>query len=352
MARMRSDPAIPALVEAAAAWCDPDHPRRVEAEERTLAEDNRFTEEALAFALNQAFSELSLQALETWLDGRASRRSVRVGVLEAGNVPLAGLQDYLAVLLTGHEFVGTVSSRSPHLLPAFATEVSLCGGPSAEFVSRKAFFDRVEAVIASGTDDTGAVIAGRCDRSGIPVGRRLIRGNRFGVAVLDGRESDEERLGLAEDALLHEGQGCRNVAVVWAPEALAPDPVLEAFAVFRGTFPAHPATTGSLTMQQAFLKAVGAPHAHAEGMAFLVSRGAPEVQAPGHVRWVAHDDVEEAATWIREEAGRIQVVAARADVLSRLPESWAHCELGNAQRPRLNWTPDGIDTVGFLTGLA
>jgi hypothetical protein len=348
---MTSDATIAALADAALAWGDPDHPRRARAVRRTLGEGNRFTDEALAFALNQAMAEIDRASLERWLGGRTARRLLRVGVLEAGNVPLAGLQDYLAVQVVGHAFVGTTSSRSPHLLPAFAAEVVERGGPAAEFVPRDALFARAEAIVASGSDQTREAVAALCDEAGIPTHRRLLRGMRFGVAVLDGRESEDDHLALAEDALLHEGQGCRNVAIVWAPEDLAPDDVLEAFAVFRGTFPVHPSTAGSLRMQQAFLKAVDAPHAHADGMAFLVSRGAPEAQPPGHVRWVPYADIGQVAVWIREEAARIQVVAARPEVLAGLPEPWAHCELGSAQRPPLDWRPDGVDTIGFLAGL-
>lgn len=348
---MTSETVIRALAESAMAWRSPEHTTRVRAEERTLAEDNRFTGEAMVFAVNQAMSEIDVGSLEKWLGGRQPPQRFRVGVLEAGNVPFAGLQDYLAVILTGHSFVASVSSRSPYLLPAFAAEVSSRGGPDAVFVPQVELFNGVDVVVASGTDETREEVADRCERVGIPANRRLLRGHRFGVAVLDGRESEDERLALAEDALLHDGYGCRNVAVIWAPEDLQPDDVLEAFAVFRGTFPAHPGTSGSLRMQQAFLKAVDAPHAHTEDMAFLVSRGEPDVQPPGHLRWVSYGGVEDAVAWIQREADRIQTVVARRDVLSVLPDTWARCELGTAQRPPLDWHPDGVDTIEFLATL-
>ena len=348
---MRADGTIAALARAAEAWRDPGHPSRVRASDLTLNEDNRFTEEGLIFAVNQVMGQITKGSLRAWLGDRAPGHPMTVGVMEAGNVPLAALQDYLAVLIAGHSFVGTVSSRSPHLLPAFAREVAGLGGPEARFVGREALFAGVEAIIASGTDETREAVAVLCDGAAIPPARRLLRGNRFGVAVLDGRESEDELIGLAEDALLHDGHGCRNVAIIWAPEDLSPDAVLDAFAVFRGTVPVHPATAGSLKMQQAFLKAVDAPHAHADGMAFLVSRGDPEVQPPGHVRWVPCADIAQASAWITAERDRIQVVVARPSVLERLPEGWAHTVPGTAQRPPVDWSPDGIDTIGWLNGL-
>ena len=104
---MTADRVIGAVAEAAAAWTDPDHPERDRAVERTLGEHNRFTEEAVAFAVNQGMAQVTQSSLERWLDGRRAASPLTVGVLEPGNVPLAGLQDYLAVLLAGaHSYLG------------------------------------------------------------------------------------------------------------------------------------------------------------------------------------------------------------------------------------------------------
>lgn len=334
-----------ALVEAARRWRDDAHPARVEACARTLAEGNRFTAEALAFAVNQQMALIEASSLDHWL-GDSVREPVEVGVIEAGNVPLAGLQDYLAVVGLGHRFLGAVSSRSPWLLPAFAEEVEEVGGPDARFVDHEDLPELADALIASGTDETISHLSSVCDDLGIPA---LLRGNRFAVAVIDGRETEDERVGLAEDILLHEGLGCRNVALVFAPEGLDADPYFEALSVFRGTFPAHPRTSGSLKMQQAFLDAVGAPHAYGDGLVYLVSRGDAEVQAPGHLRWVPVANVSETEAWIDANAGRIQLVSARDGL--RLSAEVPRVTPGEAQRPTLDWQPDQRSTVDWLRGL-
>jgi hypothetical protein len=341
---------IRAIAETARRWSDPEHPPRVEAVERTLAGPGRFTEEAVAFAVNQQMHELTAPALGAWIRGRRSRRPLRVGVLGAGNVPLADLQDFLAVVLTGHEFVGSVSSRSPALLPAFVDELeTLQADLGARFVPAAELVASVDALIASGSDETIERVREACERRGIGEGRRLLRGHRFGVAVIDGKETEPEREGLAEDVLLHEGYGCRNVALVWAPRNLEPDPYLHALAAFRAVFPVHPEMPGALAMQRAYLRAIDQPHAFGEGNEFLLSRGEPEVQRPGHVRWTEYDELSDAVTWIQSHADRIQVVAARSELQPALPQSLPLTEPGTAQRPPLDWRPDGIDTVDFLT---
>lgn len=343
-----SESTFRALAGAAFAWRDPDHPARREAVRVTLSAGNRFTEPALAYAINQQMHQVTVAALARWKGGREVSNARVVGVLGAGNVPLASFQDYVAVLVMGHSAVLSESSRSPAIMPAFAAEVTDRGGPPARFVDHERFFSSVEAVIASGSSDTIQTIGERCETQGIPASRRLLRGTRYGMAVLDGRETPDQRIRWAEDVLLHEGLGCRNVAITFAPRGLDVDPYLETLAVFRGTFPAHPGTSAGLKMQQAFLKAIGASFAQGEGLEFLVSRGAAEPQPPGHLRWVEYDVESEVTGWLEQHADEIQVVATRPALERMVPRRVERCNLGETQRPPLDWRPDGIDTMDFL----
>ncbi|MDX1545486.1 MAG: acyl-CoA reductase [Rhodothermales bacterium] len=341
-----------AVVRAARAWRDPAYPPRAEAVARTLEAPNRFTEEALAFAINQQMNLLRPRALQAWVDGRQASAPCTVGVLNAGNLPLVGLQDLLAVLLTGHRYYGAVSSKSPFLLPAFVEEVRRHDAAlPARFAEVEGVFEEADAVIATGSDETRGWAEAACERHGIPPARRLLRGHRYAVAVIDGHETEDELEGLAEDVLLHEGLGCRNVALVFAPDGLAPDALLEALAHFRAVFPPHPETPGSLAMQKAFLAAVEQPHAHGDGLEFLVSKGVAEVQPPGHLRWTGYTDLEEVRAWLEARAEQLQLVVAREAVGRRLAAPVATVPPGDAQRPPLDWRPDGIDPVDFLAGL-
>ncbi len=351
----RQDDLAEAIAEAAARWTDPEHPARAEAEARTLeTPGNRFTEAGMAFAVNQQMSLLTAEALRAWRGARLAPRARTVGALAAGNIPLGELQDFLAVLLTGHRYVGALSSRSPHLLPAFAGEVRRFA-PAAPlaFATAEQLFAEADALLATGSDETMEWVGSAWAAHGKAPERLLRRGRRYGAAVLDGRETADERERLAEDALLHDGYGCRNVAVVWAPEGLEPDAYLEAFAAFRGVFPAHPSLAPSLKMPAALLGALGRPHAHGEGYEFLLSRGEPEPQPPGHVRWSVYTDLGEVAAWMQARRASVQVVTASPRVAARLVEApGAPVEaLGMAQQPALDWAPDGLDTMAFLHAL-
>ena len=355
---------IRAVAAAADAWIHPDYDHRKVAVEETLQAPNACTEEAVTFAVNQQMSLLTEGALEEWIGTRGASSPCTVGVLNAGNIPLVGLQDFLAVILTGRRYLGSVSSKSPALLPAFVADLCrFAPDMAAGFAPPSELFAGADALIATGSDETitwlrdgaGDLAAdGAQDETAgraydIPLARCLFRGHSFAVGVLDGMERTDTYERLAEDILLHEGFGCRNVAVLWAPRGLSPDGLLEAMARFRGVFPAHGGTAGRLAMQRALLEAVDASHAYGEGLEFLVSRGEPEAQPPGHLRWVEYDDIADVNGWLRQQP--VQLMVATLQVQKRLTFEGLLLAPGEAQRPTLDWRPDGIDTVNFLSGL-
>ncbi len=342
-----------AIASTAERWRDPGYANRVNAIEQTLSLENRFTEEAMAFAVNQQMALLRFEALVSWLKGRRMQQPATVGVLNAGNVPLVGLQDWLAVVLTGGRYRGVLSSRSPFLLPAFSEDVA-AGYPDLDvaFVSYEEMLPVSEAVIASGSEETLAKVREDCVEAGIPAEKCLLRGHRYAIAILTGNETPQQRENLAEDVLLHEGQGCRNVAVLWAPEDLKPDAYLEAFAIFRSVFPVHERTAGSLKMKQAFLDAIGASHAYGDGLEFLVSKGDPEPQEPGHVRWATYRTHKELVSWIQKHEDEIQLIVTGDKRIEGWNVSPLVVPFGDAQRPALDWCADGIDTIAFLQSLS
>ena len=335
---MSPESIIKAVSTVASRWLDPDDEIRQDAVERTLEADNRFTEAAVNFAVNQQMASLTADALVAWQSRLGWAPSERVAVLNPGNIPFVELQDLLAVVLSGRTWSGTVSSRSPALLPAFVSDL-LEAAPDlpADIMDWEDAVAGADRVIASGSDETMDVIREAVAEEGIPMERCWFRGHRFSVAILNGQESEDDLVDLAEDALLHEGLGCRNVSIVFAPQSMTIDPVLDAMAAFRGMFEAHDRTVGQLKMQQALLQAVRQPHAWAEGHQFLISRGEAEAQGPAHIRWVPYAQRSEAEAWITSNDHRIQGVFST----NRVPGLRVTVEpLGTAQRPGLTWCPD------------
>ncbi len=342
-----------ALSHAAQLWNTPNaYQLRDDAVEATLSCPNQFTIEALRYAIDQQMGAISEFAIIDWLRDHTPKRKQRVGVINAGNIPLAGLQDFLAVILCGHSYVGVLSRKSPYLIPAFF-ETLLDQGVDLDvrFVDIDELWNQAEAVIATGSDTTISQVRKLTHQHGVLPEKCLFRRNRFGLAVLDGQESDDELSDLALDIVLHEGMGCRNVALIYAPSDLEPDRCLQQLDLARAVFPAHRSTAGRLAMQQAYLAATNQPHAHGDDLEFLLSKGAAEPQSPGHVRWVEYQSDDEMESAVNQIINQIQCIVARVQVSKRLPKRWNVQPLGSTQSPELGWKPDGIDTIDFLCNL-
>jgi len=339
-----------AVSDAARLWCQPPyHAHRHDSVQATLSAPNQFTEEAMAFAIDQQMSEISESALTAWLAGRTPDLHQHVGVINAGNIPLVGLQDFLAVLLCGHTYIGVLSSKSPYLLPAFCqTILDVGGGFNARFIDLEHLWDDTKMVIATGSDATIAQIRPLAFHHGLDPSKCLFRKNRFALAILDGQETHDQLSDLALDVLLHEGIGCRSIALIFAPLDLEPDQCLDYFAHMRSYFPAHSSTSGKLALQQAYLSATDQPHAYGDELEFLISKGAAEPQAPGHVRWVEYHHLDEVIHIVNDFIDDVQCIVAHDHLRKKLPKIWDIQPFGSTQRPPLDWKPDGIDTIDFL----
>jgi len=342
-----------AIVDVAADWREPDHPPREDAVAETLAAPNRWTEEALDYALNRWMQRLTLEALTDWLVSTEPDDPTSVGVIHGASDPLSGLRDAVAVWASGHSYLGHLPEASPALLPAFADAVQArAEDVQAEFVGEASLFNQASAVMAQPDRDERDAVREQCDDHNIPEDRRLLRLTRLVVAVLDGHESDDARGGIAEDVLLYEGGGHRRLPILWAPTDLSPDSYLEAMARFRGVFPAHPDTPGALQMQKAFLEARDEPRAFAEGLEFLMSRGAPEIPSPnGHIRWSEYDDLDEVDDWIHDQGEALYAVVTRVPLHDQLPEGWPLRTPGGLHIPPLD-DEEGREIANFVRSLS
>lgn len=337
---------IEAIARAGTTWRDPEHEPRATAVKQTLSVANRFTEQAITFAINQQMSLLTPRALGVWVAGRSAATSRKIGVIDEGHVPMASLQELLAVLLTGHQYVGNVTKSSPYLMPAFVEEIQRFAIEiPVQFSALTDLLEQVAILIApeERLENDPLITAWS--------GTLVQRAPGYAVAVIDGLETHGERERLAEDALLHEGLSRYNIRLIFAPKEVDADPYFEAFAAFRGVFPVHPDTAGALKMQQAFLSATNQPHAYGEDLEFLVSRGAPEAQLPGHIRWSTYENIEDVSKWLADHEASVEIVVARDALKVGAPSTIPVLPLGDAHRPSLGRQAGEIDVMALLAAL-
>lgn len=320
---MMQEERIRAVADTARVWRAPEFPARAAGVEATLAAPNRFTEEGLAFALNHRMHQATPEALRAWTDGLEVQHPVNVGVVCGDDDPLAGWEAVLGAYLLGHRVAVGLSSASPAIMPAFFNGVMDRGEAGGiRFVPQHQVAQQVDSVIT-------------------------YQGKRGSVAaVIDGQEDAAALSGLAEDVLLHEGIGPDTPAVVWAPRGLDPDALLNALAGFREFYPPHPDTDGTLALPTAFF--ASAKQSHATGPGFLVSKGAPEPQGPGHLRWAEYDSLAEVNAWILARPG-LSFVVATPEVAERVATDVPIVAPGDAHRPSLGERNPGL--IEFLAGL-
>jgi hypothetical protein len=334
-----TDMRLKALVDVAARWREPDHPPREAAVAQTLDAPNRWTEEALDYALNRWMQAVTAEALSDWLGAPGVDGASRsVGVLHGDTEPLAGLRAALAVWASGHAYLGHVPGASPALLPALAQALQARhGGIEATFVEdEEALLARADA---RGTAGAGRRAGGTArTRPGCSAARPMRRPR-------PSRRAAPPAAAAPRPCGARRPRGRRRSR---RHRRLSPDAYLEAMARFRGVFPAHDDTPGALQMQKAFLEAQDDPHAFAAGLEFLVSRGAPKIPQPeGHIRWTEYDALDAVDAWIQEHRDRLCAVVARAPLHDQLPASWPLRTPGDLHLPPLD-DAEGATVARFV----
>ncbi len=348
---MTDEPNTPlhALAATAARWRDPEYDPRASAVQATLDAPNRWTEEGLAHVINRRMQSITAEALEEWLGERAAESAPTIAVLFGSAGPLDGFRMALAAWGHGYATACALPDGSPALVRAFAKDLSeALPGLDVSFAEPAEALATADRVLARPAgDDAADTIRAMCEQHGVPPSDRLLQGPVYSVGVVDGHETDDERERLAEDMLLLDGTGRRRLAVVWAPQGLAPDTYLESMAHFRGLYPAHPDTPGTLQMQQAFLEAQDQSHAYAEDLQFLVSRGDPAPQKPAHIRWAEYEERDEVGAWLREQDDDVCALIARRHLHDQLDVDVPLRTPGGGQVPPLD-DPEGRAIAQFL----
>lgn len=201
---------------------EPYFSRLTEKIEAAVHHNGWFTKENVLFSMEQWAKALSGENLQKWLSKYDFENvtSKTVGVIMAGNIPLVGFHDFIAVLVSGHKVLVKQSSNDKLLLPVLADYLKALAPEweekiellpdSKDGASKMTNFD---AVIATGSNNTARYF--EYYFAGKP---SIIRKNRNSVAVLTGNETSKELSALAEDIFRYYGLGCRNVSKLYVPK--------------------------------------------------------------------------------------------------------------------------------------
>jgi len=302
-----------------------------------------FTPFSVNEALRSIGSNLKQEHLEKWtgqypeLDKETGSPRT-IGVVNAGNIPFVGFHDFLSVLLSGNIYYGKLSSKDEHLPKAIATILTEIEPGFREMIKfERKFLKQFDAIIATGSNNTSRYFHYYFSRY-----PHIIRKNRNGVAVLTGKENEEELARLADDIFLYFGMGCRNVSKLYLPEHFKLERLFSNIEHYHWIIDHHK-YSNNYDYNKAILTMNQVPYLD---NGFLLLREEKQIASPistlYYERYHNLDDVREE---LDQEKSRIQCTVTHSE---KIPGG---VDFGEAQYPPLWDYADNIDTMKFLLNL-
>jgi hypothetical protein len=303
-----------------------------------------FTPEYCHFAIvSIAEKWLTATALNKWIenypeDKFSTKNPKGVAVIMAGNVPFVGFHDLLCTLITGHRFVGKISSKDGGLMqgivdllleiePQFDNFISLTDGKISNF----------DAVIATGSDNSARYFEYYFGKY-----PSIIRKNRHSLAVLSNKESDDELEALANDIFLYFGMGCRNVSKLLVPINFKFDRLIESFEKHNQIIN-HNKYANNFEYHRAIYLMNNIEHLDS---GFVLIKPDESIGSPvGVVYYQNYSSIESANEYITVHSDKLQCI------VSSIPDINNSIAFGKSQNPGLSDYADGIDTIEFLSSL-
>jgi len=341
-------------------WFRPDNTLLKQAIRQTI-EAGYFAEHDVRQAIKNLKNATTKSALVNWIESvdrftekEGGEKYRNVLCLHAGNLPMVGFQDVVATILAGHKYVGKISKKDPYLLPAFLSFARDRGFTKIENWSTKlkALMDEpADAILFSGSDQTVPAVRKKIEAlhlSDINT-RYLIRTAHFSLAYISD-QTPKTMQDLTKAIFRYDGRGCRSVAVVVAPFAL--DDIKCHLTDYIESFwfknPPFRKPAPALFYRYAYNKAIGRSQAWLDHFLIEEKEDNPDTGQPFLVTWIkgGEETVKSLLISSRQKLQNIYIMKP-GDTIKGVEEriDW----LWKAQKPSINWKPDGVDPLEWLT---
>jgi hypothetical protein len=296
-----------------------------------------YTPEQVYFSLQSWADALTEDNLNKWLSAYDFNEvnPKKVALILAGNIPLVGFHDFLAVLITGHDVLIKTSSNDQHLLPFLANYLIAL---EPEFKTKITFaegkLEGFDAVIATGSNNTA-----RYFEYYFKDKPSIIRKNRNSVAVLNGKESKEELAALGEDIFRYFGLGCRNVSKLFVPKGYSFDSFFEAIFEYQDVIHYEKYANNYDYNKAVFLMS----NFKLLDNGFLTIKEDSSYGSPiTSVFYEYYENLDDLQDRLENESDQIQCIVSNNLVKNSI-------EFGTTQKPNLWDYADNVDTISFLS---
>ena len=263
-----------------------------------------------------------------------NNKNKQVALVLAGNIPLVGFHDLLAVLLSGNSALVKLSSNDNVLLPAIVEILeALTPGMKALVQFEEGMLPEFDAVIATGSNNTARYFEYYFGNK-----PNIIRKNRNSVAVLRGNETKETLTALGQDIFQYYGLGCRSVSKLFVPEEYSFEALFEAIEPFQSLIE-EKKYENNYDYNKAIYLMSEFPFLD---NGFVMLKEDMSYASPiGTVFYERYQDLDGLKSRLETDKEKIQCLVSEGFMEGEVP-------FGSTQYPLLNDYADGVDTVEFL----
>jgi len=309
-----------------------------ELQARAAAENPWFTPDNVKSALDGITMFLNKQKLEDWVTKYTIKdKNKIVGIVMAGNIPLVGFHDLLAVVISGNIAKVKLSSKDSSLIRHLVAKLTTFNNEIENKIIYADQLKQIDAIIATGSDNSSRYFEYYFAKY-----PNIIRKNRTSVAILDKTCDKNDFRALGDDIFKYYGLGCRNVSKLYVPNAYNFDAFFEALSPFESV-KHHHKYNNNYDYNKSIYLVNGEPHLD---NGFLLLKEDVGLVSPISVLFYeSYVNEEHLRGLLETNRDKIQCVVSKE---GQHPQSFP---FGQAQYPSLTDYADGIDTMKFLTEL-
>jgi len=292
-----------------------------------------FTKENITYSFNAIINLLDEDSLKNWILAYDLKNNERKDVLiiTAGNIPLVGFHDLLCVLICGHNAIIKLSSKDNVLMKYV---VDLLITIDNRIKERIKIIDNIvdcnfDALIATGSDNSSKYF-----NYYFKDYKSIIRKNRRSIAILDGKESENDLKLLSKDIFMYFGLGCRNVSKLYLPLGYDTNKLFKAFYDFKDVINHLKYSNNYDYNKTVYLM----NNEKLLDNGFVLLKEDKSIQSPvATVFYEFYNDMEVLKKYIDNNSSLFQCIVSKGDI-----------PFGQTQTPKLDDYSDQIDTIKFL----
>lgn len=256
-----------------------------------------------------------------------------VAVICAGNIPMVCFHDILCVLLSGHNLLIKLSDDDK-ILPPFFLKLLVHYAPEFEssILFSPAKLANFDAVIATGSNNTASHF--QYYFSKYP---NIIRKNRTSVAILTGKETNDDLKNLGMDVFQYFGLGCRSVNKLLVPANYSFNQFFESIVDF-GYVVNNKKYGNNYDYHRAIYLLESLPFLDNN---FVMLRESSDLHSPvGVIYYQYYSHPSEIEKYLKENENQLQCIVGQGYV-----------PFGYSQQPVITEFADKINTLDFLVNL-